>query len=184
MGAWNNRFKFVNDKHPNIPLQFTLSFDGGPNKVTVHSGLWVWPKLNASNWFVPDATNADPKVASQAPQIAQAPVHEFGHLIGNLDEYDLDASHYLGTTGSPVPAAVPVPGTMGAPVTGAADPTGKADPTDPTGVLHRYTVQNSVMGGGGGMPPNVLARHVQNILDWVNTHKQTSETAFTIQPMP
>lgn len=153
LGAWNNKFHFRNDKR-NIPIIFTLNLDSGPNSVTAHSGQWVWPKLNAGNWFVPD-TEQQP---AQADAVAKAPIHEFGHLIGNLDEYNLSTDHYVSTVH----------------VNPATDP--NAVPETDTAGTTRYTNAVSLMGSGTTVEP----RHVNNILDFVNANRQSTESAFTI----
>lgn len=153
LGAWNNKFHLTNDKRT-IPMIFNLNLDAGPNSVTAHSGEWVWPKLNSGNWFVPD-TEQQP---AQADAVAKAPIHEFGHLIGNLDEYNLDTDHYVSTVHH----------------NPATDP--QAVPETDTAGKTRYTNTVSLMGSGTSIEP----RHVQNILDFVNANKQSTESAFTL----
>ncbi|WP_163507491.1 hypothetical protein [Fodinicola acaciae] len=153
LGAWDNQFQMQNGQRT-IPLRFHANLgNSGPNPVTVHSGAWVWPNLNATNWFVPDPVNQP----GQATAVATAPIHEFGHLIGNADEYNLNAAHYLTTVGSPA----------------ASDP--NAVPSTDSAGTTRYTNVNSVMGSGGP----ALKRHVMNILAAVNSNLRPGEPAFS-----
>ena len=151
--AWDNAYKLTNPTRT-VPVRFSVNLNGGSNAVTVHSGAWVWPALNSSNWFVPDTVQQP----GQAAAVAQAPVHEVGHLIGNLDEYNMDASHYVAITGR----------------TAATDP--QAVPQTDTAGKTRYTNTVSLMGSGTTVEP----RHIKNILDWVNQNRQTTEQPFTI----
>jgi hypothetical protein len=154
--AWNNQFNITNGQRT-IPIRFHVNLgNSGSNEVNIHSGQWVWPNLNAGNWFVPDTVNQP----GQAAAVATAPVHEFGHLIGNLDEYNISAAHYLTVVGTPA----------------ATDPNAVGQ-TDTAGTT-RYTNVNSVMGQGGP----ALSRHVTNILNYVNSNLRTGEPVFTFAP--
>ncbi len=154
-GAWNGKFRITNGQRT-IPIQFRPNLgSSGANAVTVHSGVWVWPALNASNWFVPD-----PAAPTQMAAVSTAPIHEFGHLIGNLDEYMISAAHYLTVVGR----------------TPVGDPNARAE-TDTAGTT-RYTNTVSVMGQGGP----VLQRHVQGLLTWVNANLRPGEPPFTFAP--
>jgi hypothetical protein len=138
--AWGNRFQLTNGDRT-IPLRFNINLDSGSNHVNVHSGLWAWPNLNAGNWFAPDHE----QVPQQEEAVSQAPVHEFGHLIGNNDEYNRTAEHYVQVTGEAVtgPNAVPE--------------------TDTAGTT-RYTNALSLMGSGTQIEP----RHANSAVEWVN----------------
>jgi hypothetical protein len=154
-GAWDNKFQITNGTRT-IPMRFHVNLDAdGPNTVTAHSGEWVWPKLNAGNWFVPDHDEQP----GQERAVSEAPIHEFGHLIGNLDEYWISADHYVQVTGK--------------------DP--KTDPnavpeTDKEGTT-RYTNQVSLMGSG----TQVLQNHVKGILDIVNDNRRSGDPAYTFK---
>lgn len=150
--AWGNRFQLTNGDRT-IPLRFQVSLDAGPNHVSAHSGHWAWPNLNAANWFVPDHE----QVPEQEEAVAQAPVHEFGHLIGNVDEYSRTAEHYVQVTGQPVTSH------------------GTVAETDTAGVT-RYTNALSLMGSGTTVEP----RHCGAILRWVNEHRRPGEPEFSV----
>jgi hypothetical protein len=150
--AWGNRFRLTNGDRT-IPLRFHINLDSGSNHVNVHSGVWAWPNLNAGNWFAPDHE----QVPQQEEAVSQAPVHEFGHLIGNADEYNRTAEHYVQVTGEAVtsPNAVPE--------------------TDTAGTT-RYTNSLSLMGSGTQVEP----RHANSIVDWVNRNLRSGEPAFSV----
>jgi hypothetical protein len=150
--AWGNRFRLTNGQRT-IPLRFQVNLDSGPNHVNVHSGVWAWPNLNAGNWFAPDHE----QVPQQEEAVSQAPVHEFGHLIGNVDEYNRTAEHYVQVTQQPLTSHGTVP------------------ETDTAGVT-RYTNSLSIMGSGRTVEP----RHIDNILGWVNANLRTGEPSFTV----
>lgn len=150
--AWGNRFQLTNGDRT-IPLRFNINLDSGSNHVNVHSGVWAWPNLNAGNWFAPDAE----QVPQQAEAVSQAPVHEFGHLIGNNDEYNRTAEHYVQVTGEAVtgPNAVPE--------------------TDTAGTT-RYTNALSLMGSGTQIEP----RHANSVVEWVNRNLRSGEPEFHV----
>jgi hypothetical protein len=150
--AWGSRFQLTNGQRT-IPLRFDISLDHGTNHVNVHSGVWAWPNLNAGNWFAPDTE----QVPSQADAVAKAPIHEFGHLIGNADEYNRTAEHYVQVTGQAVTSAGTVP------------------ETDTAGTT-RYTNSLSLMGSGTTIEP----RHANSILDWVNRNLRSGEPQFSV----
>jgi hypothetical protein len=157
--TWN-QFELTN-AHRTIPMNMKISFAGGPNAVKVHSGPWVWPNLNAGNWYVPDAD----LVPGQAETNAQAPVHEFGHLIGNQDEYQASAEHFVEYSGFD-------PSKPGRPAS-------VTEETDSKG-RKRYTDTGSIM--GNSMGGAVLARHVDHIVRWVNENLRPGEPAFSQRP--
>ena len=73
-----------------MPIDFRLTSGGGGDANTVH----VLPgtgRANAGEWYA-----ADPRAASTIP-------HEFGHLIGLQDEYQLHPGDYVRVTGHEPP---------------------------------------------------------------------------------
>jgi len=89
--------------------------------------------------------------------VAQAPVHEFGHLIGNADEYNRTAEHYVQVTGQAVTSRGTVP------------------ETDTAGTT-RYTNSLSLMGSGTHIEP----RHANSVLEWVNQNLRSGEPQFSV----
>jgi hypothetical protein len=168
-GAWDNQFQITNDDKT-IPMRFHVNFEGGPNKVTAHSGEWVWPKLNAGNWFVPDDN-----IPLQKDAVSKAPIHEYGHLIGNLDEYNVSADHYIRVTGldpTTDPNALPESDEPG--VTKFEEQLRGWGFDIDLPSRTRYTNQASIMGTG----TTVLKTHVDHILDWVNRNRRIGEAPF------
>ena len=91
-----------------------------------------------------------------------AAIHEFGHMIGNPDEYQLSQAHYTATVGT----------------NPTTDPNATATPD--TAGTNSFTNTNSVMGGmlpGTNLPGPVQMRHVQFMLTWLNTHRNPGEPA-------
>ena len=155
LGAWDNKFKLHNADRE-VPIRFKVSLDAGPNPVLAHSYRWVWPNLNAGNWIVPDN-----RLPHQKAAVSTAPIHEFGHIIGNQDEYDLSAAHYVAVTGK----------------VATTDPNAVAE-TDSAG-NKRFTNTLSLMGSGS----TVLATHFGQILATVNANLLPGEQPFTVVPV-
>jgi hypothetical protein len=82
-----------------------------------------------------------------------SPNHEFGHMLGNPDEYFISAEHFRDILGYlPSEAAA---GTV-------------TTQTDVSGTS-RYATTNSIMGSNSSQP--VQPRHLDYFLDWVNEHR-------------
>ena len=81
-----------------LPLIFNVNFTSSSahHNVTAHAGVPVWPGLNMSNWFVDDPSTG----AGNRAYVNNAAIHEFGHMIGNPDEYQLSQAHYTATVGT------------------------------------------------------------------------------------
>lgn len=160
--AWNRQYKLSNANH-DIPLIFNVNFTSSSahHNVAAHAGVPVWPGLNMLNWFVDDpATNA-----ANREYVNNAAIHEFGHMIGNPDEYQLSQAHYTATVGT----------------NPTTDPNATATP-DSAGT-NSFTNTNSVMGGqlpGTNLPGPVQMRHVAFMTTWLNAHRNATEPAFTL----
>ena len=159
---WNNRFE-ANNGTTTLGLHFLPLFvynaDDDPHfTVNVRQGTG---RANVSNWYVEDDEE-------------DTAAHEFGHMIGNPDEYNLPA------TSAEIPTNVPLFGQPGTTVTMTAAErqqntwqglTGETKPVNTAG----YDMPN-LMGGGG----LTLVRHVQHIVSWYNANlKAAAEPAFT-----
>jgi hypothetical protein len=159
--AWNRQYKVTNANH-DIPLIFNVNFtgSGAHHNVTAHAGVPVWPGLNMLNWFVDDPATT----SANRGYVNRAAIHEFGHMIGNPDEYQLSQAHYLATVGT----------------NPTTDPNATA--TADTAGTNSYTNRNSVMGGltVAGLPGPVQQRHVTFMLTWINAHRNPLEPAFTL----
>lgn len=160
--AWNRKYKVTNANH-DIPLIFNVNFTGtgAHHNVTAHAGVPVWPGLNMLNWFVDDPSTG----RGNRAYVNNAAIHEFGHMIGNPDEYQLSQAHYLATVGT----------------NPTTDPNATA--TADTAGTQSYTNTNSVMGGhlpGTNLPGPVQQRHVTFMLTWINAHRNPAEPVFTL----
>ena len=94
---------------------------------------------------------------AQAEAVSQAPVHEFGHLIGNNDEYNRTAEHYVQVTGA------------------GRHQRRRPSETDTAGTT-RYTNSLSLMGSGTTIEP----RHADSVVDWVNRNLRSGEPEFHV----
>ena len=137
--AWN-RFNVANGE-VTIPLNFDIVFtSSNPHHVVnVHPNAPVgWPSVDMNNWWT---------------QSLISPNHEFGHMLGNPDEYFISAEHFreiLGYLPSEAPAGE---------VTTDTDVAGTS----------RYATTNSIMGSNSGAA--VQPRHLDYFVDWVNEHR-------------
>lgn len=88
---WNNHFAFRNSRRT-IPVIFEPFFvvSGHDHTVNVSSPTDTNSRANAENWF----TNTGADTAA----------HEFGHLLGLEDEYNLTLTRYVEVTGGKEPA--------------------------------------------------------------------------------
>jgi len=144
-GAWNGKFTVSNPDHT-LPLQFNPVFTGGGAHQTVNlrSGTPTWPGYNMGNWYVNDPTRANS---------LNSCAHEFGHMLGNPDEYWRPASDYQEVVG----------------VDPTADPNASVD-TDSAGT-DRFTNTASIM-GSGGHNGTIDPRHVDRFLTWLNQNRR------------
>jgi hypothetical protein len=90
-----------------------------------------------------------------------APNHEFGHMLGNPDEYFRSAEHFKQVTG--IDPATAAPGT----VTSQTDTAGKK----------RYANPSAIM-GVSSQPAQ--PRHLNYFLNWINKHRRPAEPPFTL----
>jgi hypothetical protein len=105
--AWNHKFHFENDHRLRLTFEPVFITGAAPHTVTIHAPGTKWPncatkssgacRADGGNWF----NDTDGDVAA----------HEFGHLIGLKDEYNLSSIDYPATIGKPAPAgAAPTAG--------------------------------------------------------------------------
>lgn len=147
--AWDNKFSLRNAAR-NLPIRINMVYNSGAphHRVNVGSDVNVaWPGYNTANWYY-QANNYNH---------ALAPLHEFGHMLGNPDEYDLSPIDFTTTVGT-------------APT--AANSTAVADSAGNTRVTHL----TSLMGGGG----TVERRHLNYFTNWINSKRLAGEPAYTL----
>ncbi len=149
-GVWDNKYRLRNANHT---LQIRISADftsSDPHhSIDVRAGP---ARSNAGLWDTQDT--------------GLVAAHEFGHLLGNRDEYSLSADAYQTTVGTD-------------PTT---DPNANVE-TDTTG-QQRFTNVSNVMGNTSS--GNIDKRHLNEMLNWINRHRRRdaegnfAEPAFTI----
>jgi hypothetical protein len=147
--AWDSKFSLRNSVRT-LPIRINMVPNGGSphHEVNVGSATDVsWPGYNTANWYY----------RATAYNHAQAPLHEFGHMLGNPDEYNLSPIDFTNTVGT-------------APT--AANATTETDTAGAT----RHTERTSLMGGGG----TVERRHLNYFTNWLNAHRLSGEPAYTL----
>jgi hypothetical protein len=153
-GAWNNQFRVTNAIHT-LALRFNCHFtDSDPHHtVNVHPGSPTgWPGVDMLNWYTGRLVS---------------PNHEFGHMIGNPDEYFLSQAHYTAVTGENPTTA----------------PAGNVTTETDTAGNQRFSNQVGIM-GVSSQP--VQQRHMNSFLNWINRNRRTNadgsfaEPAFTL----
>lgn len=160
--VWNNRFSFANGA-TSLPLVFVPIFTDieAHHRVRIHGEDSPVVRTNESNWN--DNDNA----------ITVA--HEFGHMLGNPDEYripgrNLDISRRSGLSEAERRRS------------NFEGITGQRRPSRRGG----YNVPNSIMGDTDVADTSALVpqpRHVQNILRFFNSHLlQPNEARFNLAP--
>jgi hypothetical protein len=152
-GIWDGKYSLRNANRT-IPISINCNF----TSENAHHSINVYAKstgvnygeYNLSNWY-PDATNFS----------ALAPAHEFGHMLGNRDEYNLSQADYIATVGT--------------------DPTTDASATKDTDDVgaERFT-NDSVM--GGNVAGRVDPRHLTYFVNWMNTNRRKKADGTFLEP--
>ena len=146
-GAWNV-FQVTNGVHT-LPVKIECNFttSNPHHEVDVHPGTPTgWPGVDMTNWYTG-------KLIS--------PNHEFGHMLGNPDEYFLSAEHFQEVTG--IDPATAAPGA----VTSETDTEGNT----------RYANPSNIM-GISSQPAQ--PRHLIFFLNWLNNHRRAGEARYRL----
>jgi hypothetical protein len=154
--AWDS-VKSLQNAQRTLPIRIDMIPDAGSphHTVNIDSRLDAqWPEYNTGNWCY--------QATAYASVLNTAPLHEFGHMLGNPDEYNLSAVNYQATVGSGAAADV----AAGTATTTGPDPAGNA----------AFTNSTSIMGGGGTIEP----RHLTYFVNWINRHRRAGEPAYTL----
>lgn len=151
---WNSKFHIENGKR--LAIVFEPDFNGPVthHKVELHKAPPV-EREDAGNWYVGPNALQTGTAATKDTTDGDTASHEFGHLVGMDDEYNLTAADYTRYTG-----AAPPPGPM------------PADGYDTT----------SVMGGSEKGP--IEGRHVRPFVDWLNRNKLPGEKPYRVVAGP
>jgi hypothetical protein len=152
-GIWDGKYSLRNANRT-IPISINCNFtsDSPHHSINVYAkstGV-KYGEYNLSNWY-PDAAGFS----------TLAPAHEFGHMLGNRDEYNLSQADYIGTVGT--------------------DPTTDANATKETDDVgtERFT-NDSVMGGNAA--GRVDPRHLTYFVNWMNRNRRTKADGTFLEP--
>ena len=148
---WNGAFHIENGKRLAIVFEPQFNWAVTHHSVELHKPPVV--REDSGNWYA--GPNASTAAGAQDTTDGDTAAHEFGHLIGMDDEYNLTAADYTRYTGAAPPAG-PMP----------------ASGYDTT----------SVMGTAGTGP--VEGRHVRPFVDWLNRNRLPGEKPYRLVPGP
>jgi hypothetical protein len=152
-GIWDGKYSLRNANRT-IPITINCNFtsDNPHHSINVYAKSTGvnYGEYNLSNWY-PDAAGFS----------TLAPAHEFGHMLGNRDEYNLSQADYIGTVGT--------------------DPTTDASATKETDDVgaERFT-NDSVM--GGNVAGRVDPRHLTYFVNWMNTNRRKNADGTFFEP--
>ena len=149
---WNGKFHFENDHRLALVFEPIFTEVLAHHTVKLHKPPIV--RENSGNWYVGPTANAD---ASKPPDTTtgDTAAHEFGHLVGLLDEYRLTAAEFKRLVGR--------------------DPT-VADKDSDVG----YTMPRLMDAGHA----DVEERHLQPFIDWLNAHRRSDEKPYRLVAGP
>jgi hypothetical protein len=148
---WNGAFHVENGRRIPIVFEPVWNASSPHHEIELHKPPVV--REDAANWYAGPAVSTAAG-ASQDTTDANTAAHEFGHLIGLADEYNLAAADYQRITNTPPPAGP-------APASG-------------------YTT-TSVMGTISGPAEG---RHMRPFVDWLNRHKLPGERPYRVVAGP
>jgi hypothetical protein len=114
-GKWNGHYHVENGTR-SLPIIFEPVWNSSDEHHEIELHLPPVVREDSGNWYA--GPNADPSAGTQDTTDGDTAAHEFGHLCGLADEYNLTAEMYEDVTGSaptgPMPAdGYDAPGVMG-----------------------------------------------------------------------
>ena len=144
---WNGKFHLEGNRR--LAIVFEPIFNSGKphHKIKLHKPPIV--REDAANWYCGPAASAGVDTTD-----GNTAAHEFGHLFGMADEYNLRAADYTRLTGQAVPAG-PVP-------------------------AQGYT-STTVMGAVAGP---AVAKHYERFVTWLNQKYPKLAKPFVLKPGP
>ncbi len=105
---WNNNFRVTNDQRE-LPIVFEPVWGSSDEHHEIQLHLPPVVREDAANWYAgPGVITATG--ATQDTTDANTAAHEFGHLVGLADEYNLTAADYEKFTGAAPTGAMPADG--------------------------------------------------------------------------
>jgi hypothetical protein len=144
---WNGQFHLENGRRLAIVVEPIFNSDKPHHKIELHKPPIV--REDAANWYVGPAASAGVDTTD-----ANTAAHEFGHLFGMADEYNLRAEDFTRLTGQAVPAGP-------APASG-------------------YT-STTVMGAVAGP---AVAKHYERFVAWLNQKYPSKTKPYVLKPGP
>ena len=149
---WNGKFHLENDRKLALVFEPIFTDTKAHHEIELHKPPIV--RENSSNWYVGPTANAD---ATKPPDTTtgDTAAHEFGHLVGLIDEYRLTAAEFTRLTGR-APTAADQDWQIG------------------------YTIPRLMSAGQA----DVEARHLTTFVDWLNAHRRAGERAYRLVPGP
>jgi hypothetical protein len=148
---WNNAFHVENGRRIPIVFEPVWSPTSAHHEIELHKPPVV--REDAANWYAGPGANPGPGNAQDTTD-ANTAAHEFGHLIGLADEYNLTAADYQKYTGTaPPPGPTPASG------------------YDTTSVM-------AVITGP------VEGRHMRPFVNWLNGHRLPGEKPYRVVAGP
>ena len=159
LAMWNGKFRAENPDGKKIPIVFDPMFDAARPHHTIEllppvkqdDGTIGVGRADAAHWYAgPAASATDTTRASVA-------AHEFGHLIGLADEYQLKRADYIRLVGSAPPTA--------------GDPEGG----------HTST---TIMGDSNSGTATAAVIHMRAFVDWLNRHRYAGEKPYEAKAVP
>jgi hypothetical protein len=134
---WNGKFHLENDHRLPLVVEPVFTSDHQHHKVEVHDSGKSCTREDMTNWCL--GTTGD------------TAAHEFGHMVGLEDEYNLAKADYERLVG-PAPAGAEPAGGYGSP---------------------------GMMGRAGGAA-DVEGRHLRPFLNWLNAHRGSGERPYRL----
>jgi hypothetical protein len=144
---WNGQFHLEGNRRLAIVFEPVFNADKPHAKIKLHKPPIV--REDAENWYVGPTASAGVDTTD-----GNTAAHEFGHLFGLADQYNLRAADFTRLTGQAVPAGP-------APASG-------------------YT-STTVMGAVAGP---AVAKHFERFVTWLNRKYPKLATPFVLKPGP
>jgi hypothetical protein len=144
---WNGKFHLENGRRLAIVFEPIFNSADPHHKIKLHKPPIV--REDAANWYCGPAAGAGVDTTD-----GDTAAHEFGHLFGMADEYNLRAADYTRLTGQAVPAGP-------APAKG-------------------YT-STTVMGAVAGP---AVAKHFERFVTWLNQRHPSKTKPYVLKPGP
>jgi hypothetical protein len=159
LGMWNGKFRAENADGKKLPIVFDPIFDAADPHHTVEllppvkldDGTMGVGREDAAHWY------AGPAASAKDTTNASTAAHEFGHLVGLADEYQLKRADYIRL--------------VGASPTKPGDPEGGHTSTTIMGDSHSPTAAAAVM-------------HMQAFVSWLNRHRYRDEKPYVAKAGP